>query len=179
MNRSIFLVFFLVFFYSCNSKSEKQSEERDVEIVDVKSLERKKSDTLQEPNYIAIFDEKTEKATTLTISEISIVKNQLENGVNKYNADLKIKLDKWNKEEGMIKWKFDNEKIDLRYYFRQYIVSTDKNGDKIVRVFCFCSYPSFWRNEILQVNDGGSCFLDAKINLSKGKIEYFGTHGEA
>src|SRR5690606_6244600 len=125
------------------------------------------------PNYIAIFDEETGKNSNLTNVEIEIVNNNLENAVEKYNDELKTKLQKWNNEDKSIKWNYDEEKLNLRYYFRQYKVSMDKNGDKIVRVLCFCAFLGNWKTEIMRVHDGGNCYLNAKINVTKNKTEYF------
>lgn len=161
----------------CSNCSKYQKEKIDLENIQPEYLEEKKSDTLTEPNYIAIFDEKTKKKSFLTKNEMKIVNKNLEKSINEYNHQLKIKLAKWNRENRNIKWNFDKEKIDLRYYFRQYIISTNEDGDKIIRVFCFCSYSGDWENEIIHVHDGGDCYLNLRINLTKNKTEYFGING--
>lgn len=178
MNKIIFLFFFILSLISCNSKDQK-SIKNDTEIINIVDFEQKKSDTIQEPNYIAIFDDETGKNSTLTDEEISIVNSNLENAVINYNEELKIKIEKWNNEDRNTKWNIEDKKINLRYYFRQYIITKNKNGDKIVRVFCFCAYFGNWKNEIMTVHDGGDCYLNAKINLSKNRTEYFGTNGLA
>ncbi|MDY3318330.1 hypothetical protein PG637_02800 [Riemerella anatipestifer] len=45
----------------CSNCSKYQKEKIDLENIQPEYLEEKKSDTLTEPNYIAIFDEKTKK----------------------------------------------------------------------------------------------------------------------
>ncbi len=163
MNKKFPFIFLIFIFISCNPKNEKQID-KDVEIINIVDfVEEKKSDTIQESNYYAIFDKKTGKNSKLTKDEIEIVNSNLEKVVNKYNDEIKI----------------EGQKINLRYYFRQYIISVDQNGDKIVRVFCFCSYSGNWKNEIMMVHDGGDCFLNAIINITKNKTEYFGTNGLA
>lgn len=172
--KQILITLIIFFFGSCSKKQIKNDNIGVVEFV-----EQKKSDTLQEPNYIAIFDKKTEKNSTLTISELIFVNISIENSVDKYNEDLKIRLEKLNNESKEVKRNYDEEKIDLRNYFRQYVISVNDNGDKIVRVLCFCTYFGNWKTEIMRVHDGGDCYLNGIINLTKNKTEYFGTNGLA
>ena len=169
----LFIFLFLIF---C-SKKEPENEK---EIVQYPYIEQQAADTLKERNYIAVFDDVSEKNTKLTKEELKIVDLNLIIGVEKYNNDLKSKLLQRNKDNKTVKWNYEDEKIDLRYYYRQYFVVNDKNGDKIVNVFCFCDYSDDdWRKFPRSVFDGGDCYLRAEINLSKNKISYFRTHGMA
>ena len=170
--RKLIVLFTIFSSFSCTKKDN-------LEPIIVQFQEFKKLDTLEERNYIAIFDDKTEKKTSLTNSELKIINAKLIEAVNKYNRDLELKIKKSNKESGSNDRNFADEKIDLRYYFRQYLISTNENGEKIVNVFCFCGYMSNWKEEKIHVMDGGDCYLNATINLSKNVIEYFGTHGLA
>lgn len=56
-------------------------------------------------------------------------------------------------------------------YDRQFIGAIDPNGDKIIWINCFCKgeESSFkdWKNKIVFVNDGGDCFFNVKINITK------------
>lgn len=176
--KHFFKIFLLLFLSNC-SKIEQQKNDNNSELVKVEFLEVKKSDTIQEPNYIAIFDKESELKSNITKSELKIVNKHILNSVNDYNKKLKITLEKWNKEAKTTKWNYEKEKINLRYYFRQYIISKNENGDKIVRILCFCSSMGDWKNEIIQVYDGGDCYLNAIINLTQNKTEYFGTNGLA
>jgi len=116
----------------------------------------------------------------LTKEELEIVDRNLIIGVEKYNNDLKTKLNEWNNDDKTITWNYEDEKIDLRYYYRQYFVVNEKNGDKIVKVFCFCNYSDDgWRKYRMSVFDGGDCYLRAEINITQNKISYFRTHGMA
>lgn len=161
--KQIIISSILISILSCSKNETKNND--DIQIIEFENLEEKKSDTIQEPNYIAIFEEETKSKSELSKKELKIINENLVDAVNKYNED-----DKKNR----------NEKISLRYYYRQYIISKNENGDKIVRVFCFCSISGeFWRNEIISVHDGGNCYLNAVINLTQNKTEYFETNGQA
>lgn len=123
-------ILFLFLIYCCKKESV-----NDAEIVQL--IEQKKADNLNERNYIAVFDDISEKNTKLTKKELRIVNRFLIMGVAKYNNDLKIKLDEWNKQDKTLKWNFEEEKIDLKNYYRQYFVVNNENGDKSYGYFAF------------------------------------------
>jgi hypothetical protein len=59
--------------------------------------------------------------------------------------------------------------IVLRKYNRQYVPYTDLKGEKKVFVNCICTdltHSTNWRNKLLVVDDGGSCFFEVTINLT-------------
>ena len=71
--------------------------------------------------------------------------------------------------------------IDLRKYYRQYIVTKNKKGEKEVWVNCFCSIQNmdYWKKQVVFVMDGGNCFFNLKINLSRKSYSDFEVNGEA
>ena len=93
--------------------------------------------------------------------------------------DLAIKKDEFYFLEKPIK-------ENLEKYYRQYIPYIDKNGGRIIEVSAFCEileYPPEpdsksaewtkmdWKNEFVEVEDGGKCYWQIKINLDNK--EYF------
>ena len=56
-------------------------------------------------------------------------------------------------------------------YNKQFVGFIDANGDKIIWANCFCkgsdSFFKDWKNKVVIVNDGGSCFFNVKINITK------------
>ncbi len=68
-------------------------------------------------------------------------------------------------------------------YFKQFVGITDSNGDKIIWVNCFCKAEenSFndWKNKIVFVNDGGNCFFNVKINITKNTYFDLMVNGQA
>lgn len=144
----------------CTNHKETKTED---EIVSVKDLSFVKSDTLKERNYIAVFDDNTNNKAELSPSELKIVNKYLIKAVKEYNEKQEQKY-----------------KLDLKNYFRQYFVSTDSNGEKIVKVFCFCEhYDGIWRTERLTVRDGGNCYFNVNINITKPHHAELRTHGIA
>jgi hypothetical protein len=65
-------------------------------------------------------------------------------------------------------------------YRRQYVCVINKKGQKEVFVNFFCSsFGSDWKNEIIDVKDGGNCFFNFKLNLTTRKYYDFSVNGDA
>ncbi|WP_291138891.1 hypothetical protein [Flavobacterium sp. UBA7663] len=112
-----------------------------------------------EKNSKTYFKNCTE--SKLSIDELLYAENELVKKVNKYN--------KREKRNPTIH--FGTDYIDLEKYHRQYLVYINKNGQKEVYVNCFCEEPAEnWRDYLADVDDGGNCFLQLKINLTKKKV---------
>ena len=74
------------------------------------------------------------------------------------------------------------EYIDLDNYKRQYIPFIDGKGQKKVFVNCFCEGDlnlDNWKQEVILVDDGGSCFFHVTINLTTGTFEELFINGYA
>ena len=111
------------------------------------------------------------------------------NPVNLTNKDLKA-VDKvlndcinaHNSKQDTTK-KF-SEYINLENYKRQYVPFIDSKGEKKVYVNCFCLPDTqgefdYWRQSLVQVMDGGSCFFQVTINLTNNTYEQLYTNGYA
>jgi len=73
-------------------------------------------------------------------------------------------------------------KIDLvgTLYKKQVVAVVNSRREKEVWVNCFCDdFSKPWRNEILSVSDGGSCYFSFKINLKSRKYYDFTVNGLA
>jgi hypothetical protein len=97
--------------------------------------------------------------SALTQKELAIVDSFLSVSVQDYNSS----LDKDHKQWG----------IDLknRNYRKQLMVAKNKNGQKEVWVNCFCAVTDnyAWRTNPYEVEDGGNCYFNFKVNLSLNK----------
>lgn len=69
-------------------------------------------------------------------------------------------------------------KINLAEYYRQFLCYKDENNNKIIHVYAFCSYTVFDNIFKYPINglDGGTCYWEVKINISKKKVIYFLVH---
>jgi len=68
-------------------------------------------------------------------------------------------------------------------YYQQFVGFIDESGDKIIWINCFCkneisSFPD-WKNKIVYVADGGNCFVNIKVNISKNSVVEFNVNGVA
>jgi hypothetical protein len=69
--------------------------------------------------------------------------------------------------------------IDIEKYKRQYIVVKNSKGEKEVWINCMCSTRKNWQKELIIVKDGGNCYFNLKINLTKKKYYDLGVNGGA
>lgn len=87
------------------------------------------------------------------------------------------------------KKEYEKELREKRYpypfnqYIRQYIAIVE-NGDIIVKVNLITDWQSFdgytsLKMDVYEVDDGGPSYATAVINLTKGKVVWFMTNGEA
>lgn len=71
--------------------------------------------------------------------------------------------------------------MDISEYKRQYLPLINENGDKVVWVNSFCSIPEGWNwhTDILGTNDGGNCYFNLTLNLTKRSCEEMSVNGYA
>ena len=69
----------------------------------------------------------------------------------------------------------------LKKYYRQYMVYIDENNQKYVYINAMCNLPEFmdWKKKFLHVSDGGECYWNIKINISKKSYESLIVNGYA
>lgn len=122
----------------------------------------------------------------LNKSDISECEHILKNFIDQYNIKGKIKLDSLEKHYNTPKYKgiqfLENQfYIDLQKYGRQYIAVKDKHSHKIVYINCFCNPSEFTyrKHDWVQVDDGGNCFFQIKIDLNDKKVIDFRENGVA
>ena len=103
---------------------------------------------------------KNAKPTVLNDKELSNIERILEDAVSQYNL-------------------FPKNHLDLNKYKKQIIPIINKFGEKEVWINCFCQYNENWKTEIIRVDDGGDCYFNLKINLTKSKYYDFFVNGRA
>ena len=114
--------------------------------------------------------------TDLTLEEIKTIEGII--------AEIVQRTIKWHNEEleehyaGLPKDQRNENKFK---YFRQYVAGINGNGDKIVWINFFCGPPKKknWKNEIIMVADGGSCYFNLKVNLTEKKYYEYSVNGIA
>lgn len=66
-------------------------------------------------------------------------------------------------------------------YNQQYIGAEYENGDKYIWINCFCKTQESdfkdWKTKLVFVKDGGNCFINVLVNLTKNTYEEFNVNG--
>ncbi|MCW3084603.1 MAG: hypothetical protein JWP12_1969 [Bacteroidetes bacterium] len=106
-------------------------------------------------NYVILHDD--DKAVLLSITEIK----EIDSLMTAYIKTNKLDLE------------------NLSDYKRQYFPSYNDKNEKVIWVNYFCDDPDNWKKSMVMVDDGGNCYFQFKINLSKKKIYDFMVNGNA
>ena len=123
---------------------------------------------------------KNSKPTNLISSDIEAIEKRLTHCIDSYNIEGQKRFQAFNNEHPDYKIEKKRFVIDLKRYKRQYIAVTNPNGEKEVWVNCFCTFFDYdWQHKILRARDGGNCFFNLKINLTKGVYYALDVNGEA
>jgi transcriptional regulator of heat shock response len=114
---------------------------------------------------------KDSKPTELTNDDLQKIETILNKCINDYNPDQEKQFKEINEKHPEYKLDKKNFTIDLSLYKRQYVAVLNSKGEKEVWVNCFCGeWSSNDRNRILHVEDGGNCYFNLKINLTRGEF---------
>ena len=70
---------------------------------------------------------------------------------------------------------------ELKKYYLQYLVYLDENGDKWVYINAMCKVSDKlnWKKEMYSIADGGNCYWNMKINITKKTYSYVMINGYA
>jgi hypothetical protein len=118
---------------------------------------------------------------TLSNDDFANIDRVLSYCVNKYNHSQTIEYREIVKKLPDQDLKINDYVIDLKRYYRQYIVVYNKRGEKEVWVNCFCNIQSLdnWREKAVIVMGGGNCFFNVRINLTRKSFSDFMVNGLA
>jgi hypothetical protein len=118
-------------------------------------------------NKIAILKSKDKKNVTLTAKDFVLIEDILQKCIGAHNS-----------KRDSASYQF----LHLNEYRRQYIAYSD-NHQKMVWVNCFCNEDAkmfpYWKKKMVFVYDGGSCFFNLLINLSKQECQDLWINGIA
>jgi hypothetical protein len=118
---------------------------------------------------------------SLNDSDFVIIDRVLSLCIDKYNQEQTAEYEKMIKKFPEDGFQIKDFVIDLKRYYRQYMVIKNAKGEKEVWVNCFCSvqHMDYLTKEIVRVQDGGNCFFNVRINLTKKTFAGFEVNGEA
>ena len=118
------------------------------------------------PKEKFIFD-KSFKPTELNKENIEEIYKLLGPAIENYILD---EIDVFKKLNPGKSYNIENIKIQWEKYKYQFIPVINKKGELIVWCNAICNGRDFnWKNSIIIVHDGGKCFFNLKINLTKHK----------
>ncbi len=120
------------------------------------------------------------KPVELTNADLTQVEKLLKECIDNYNPDQERQFKEINDKHPNYKLDKKNFIIDLSRYKRQYIAAINSQGEKEIWVNCFCNtWDTDWKKEIIEVMDGGNCYFNLKINLTKGEYYELMVNGDA
>jgi len=124
---------------------------------------------------------KNAKPTELTQSELIKIENILKIAVKENNERQKIYLKKHNKKYPKNKWGKTGFELKLKGKKRQYIPVINEKGEKEIWINFFCDDfgTEKWKTEIVEVDDGGNCYFNLKVNLTTKTYSELGINGYA
>jgi hypothetical protein len=133
------------------------------------------------PNIAVLPDSGGQNKLHLTDEEMVLVDSLTQESVNNENRLVRYYYKGWKLKDPGMTSQMSDFLIDLKDYKRQYVISLDKNGHKIVYVNCLCSVDNMedWKRQEIVVRDGGICFFNVKVNLFLKTYFEFNVNGSA
>lgn len=120
------------------------------------------ADTTDGKPYIAILENERFNGISISKNELRQIEKLLVETVEVFNV------------------KNPDNKIDLRYYKRQYVPQVSAQGKKEVTIYGMCStMGDAWQTHIRHVKDGGKCYFNVVVNLTDNTFDVLYIHGEA
>lgn len=118
------------------------------------------------------------KPAQLTGEDLKQIETILNTAIAEYNPEQESQFRQMNEKHPELKLDRKNFTIDLARYKRQYLAVINAQGDKEVWVNCFCeSANQHWKKTAVIVKDGGNCYFQLKINLTKAQYYQFTVNG--
>jgi len=113
----------------------------------------------------------------LSENELIIVDSLLLTAINEYNKEMKSKIENLKKTMPNL----DENYLILHSSLYNYQIVVVKNsiGEKLIWINALCESYDNWRKDIAIIFDGGNCFFNLKINLTKKMYFEFSVNGVA
>lgn len=162
---------------SCDQQKE-QTEEYDTEeatiMIDTAAIA---IIPLDSTNYWLF---KNASPSELNHSDLIQIEQILTNCIDEYNPGQKQEFEELSTKYPDQNFRISDFIIELKEYKRQYVPVINENGEKEIWVNCFCGAMNMdWKKAMVLVNDGGNCYFQMRINLTKGSYFDFMVNGYA
>ncbi len=175
------IIIILISLTACNGQT-KRTDHTDKERTEISSFQ------VQDSTYV-ILDFKSDwhwifkdaKPTTLTKNELSEIEKIIEQAVKENNEQQLEKLEMHNREYPDNRWTETGFELKTSGFKRQYVPVINKNGQKEIWINFFCDDwgSKNWKSKLMEVNDGGNCYFNLKVNLETGTYSELYINGYA
>ncbi len=110
---------------------------------------------------------KDAKPTTLTENELAEIESIIEKAVRENNEQQQENLEKHNTENPDNQWTETGFELSTKGFKRQYVPVINSEGQKEIWINFFCDDwgSENWKSELMEVDDGGNCYFNLKVNL--------------
>lgn len=162
------LVAFLFVIIGCEKNRNKKSVEAKTDFTILK----------YDKNIFWVFE--NAKPTNLTEKDRIEIESILKIAIKEHNNNQRESLLEHNKQHPNYQWTETSLEIKMeKGYYRQYLPVIDENGDKLVWINFLCDYDESYEIEIPLIDDGGNCFFNIKINLTRKSYSEFRINSDA
>jgi hypothetical protein len=175
-----YIIFSFVFLFLSTNCGQTRAENKEVEI------KQRKYNVNHSNIAILPFDSSqywvfnNAQNIELSDSDFEIIERLIVECINEYNHVQDQHYNEFKNIYPESKIKKNSFIIELKRYKRQYIAVINENNEKEVWVNCFCNNLGInWKKNLVFVLDGGNCFFNLKINLTKEICYDLMVNGEA
>ncbi|PQA59091.1 hypothetical protein C5O19_05400 [Siphonobacter curvatus] len=126
----------------------------------------------------------SEKTFVPTDQDLLLAERLVKERLEVYNAEMKARNVDFAYTTGD-SLQYESDTIQFEHYYRQYTLTVNDEGDKVVAMNCLCMLNPFdkeqdsWRKNKVVVRDGGHCFFQISVNISRGIVYGFMINGLA
>lgn len=178
--RQLILMFF-IFLTACN-RQLKQSDQTFDKQIEPSNFE------IPDSTYV-ILEFKSDwywlfmdaKPTTLSENELSEIESIIGKAVKENNEQQLQELETHNNEYPDNKWTETGFELKTKGFKRQYVPVINKDGQKEIWINFFCNDwgNENWKSDIMEVDDGGNCYFNLKVNLETKSFSELSINGYA
>ena len=171
---------FLVLISSCNQQKQSETTEQ-IDKEEIAELPTESNFTILHFNSDSNWKFKNAEPTELTLAEIDKIEPILKMAILENNKIQEEYLKKHNAEHPKNQRTETGFELDLdEKYYRQYFPVINDKGEKEIWINFFCSTMNDnWKTDLVIVSDGGNCYFNIKINLTKNTSSDLRINGNA
>lgn len=112
---------------------------------------------------------KAGEPTNLNQAELIEIEQILKLAIKENNEEQKLLLKNHNEQYPQQIWSETGFELKIDGFKRQYVPIINEQGEKEIWINFFCDDwgNEDWKNELMEVDDGGNCYFNLKVNITK------------